>query len=110
MAASETLRLTNLVGHLRELYRPKPGIDKRPNEILDILEEVHSLLIPHLNSARVKWQPLAGLQRCYFDCVRDQILEVFLNISMNAIEAMQRNGGTLFVDMIKSYDRIGVII
>jgi PAS domain S-box-containing protein len=109
MAASETLRLTNLVGHLRELYRPKAGINKQPNEILDILEEVHSLLIPHLNSASVKWQTLEGLQRCYLDCVRDQILEVFLNISMNAIEAMQRDGGTLLIDMINSDNRIGVI-
>jgi signal transduction histidine kinase len=31
--------------------------------------------------------------------VRDQILEVFLNISVNAIEAMQHHGGRLFVDM-----------
>lgn len=110
MATSETLRLTNLVGHLRELYRPKVGINKQSNEILDILEEVHSLLIPHLNSAKVHWQPLPGLQRFYINCVRDQILEVFLNISMNAIEAMQGNGGTLFVDMVKSEDRVGVII
>jgi PAS domain S-box-containing protein len=109
MATSETLRLTNLVGHLRELYRPKVGIQKHPNEILDILEEVHSLLIPHLNSAGVQWQPLAGLQRCYINSVRDQILEVFLNISMNAIEAMQSQGGTLFVDMIKSEEKTGVI-
>jgi PAS domain S-box-containing protein len=109
MAASETLRLTNLVGHLRELYRPKPGINKQSNEILDIVEEVHSLLVPHLNSARVEWQPLKGLQRCYVECVRDQILEVFLNISMNAIEAMQSKGGTIFVDMIKAEERIAVI-
>jgi PAS domain S-box-containing protein len=109
MAASETLRLTNLVGHLRELYRPKVGINKQSNEVLDIIEEVHSLLIPHLNSAKVQWQPLSGLQRCYVECMRDQILEVFLNISMNAIEAMQNTGGTLFVDMIKSEDRTAVI-
>ncbi len=110
MAASETLRLTNLVGHLRELYRPKAGINKQSQEILDIIEEVHSLLIPHLNSARVEWHPLTGLQRCYVDCVRDQILEVFLNICMNAIEAMQNHGGSLFVDMLAAEERIAVII
>jgi PAS domain S-box-containing protein len=110
MAASETLRLTNLVGHLRELYRPKGGITREPHEVLDILEEVHSLLIPHLNSARVQWQALPGLRRCYIDCIRDQILEVFLNLSMNAIEAMQKRGGMLYVDMIQSEDKIGVIL
>ena len=109
MARSETLRITNLVGHLRELYRPKTGLLRSPHEILDILEEAHSLLIPHLNNARVQWQPLTGLQRCYVNCVRDQILEVFLNISMNAIEAMQSHGGTLFVNMGVSEDSAAII-
>ncbi len=109
MAASETLRITNLVGQLRELYRPKTSSQKEPHEILDILEEAHSLLIPHLNNARVQWRPLNGLQRCYIDCERDQIMEVFLNISMNAIEAMQAHGGTLSVDMEVSGDWAAVI-
>ncbi len=99
MVTSETLRLTNLVGQLRELYRPKAGLNKQSQELLDILEEAHALLIPHLNNARVEWLPLTGLQRCYINCVRDQILEVFLNISVNAIEAMQHHGGKLYVDM-----------
>ena len=110
MATSETLRLATLVGHLRELYRPKLGVQKESNDILDIIEEVHSLLVPHLNNAKVSWQPLAGLQRCYISCARDQILEVFLNISMNAIEAMQNTGGTLFVDMEMSKDHVDVIV
>ncbi len=109
MAASETLRITNLVGQLRELYRPKAGSQKASHEILDILEEAHSLLIPHLNNAKVQWQPLTGLQRCYINCVRDQILEVFLNISMNAIEAMHAHGGTLFVNMDVTEDHTAVI-
>ena len=109
MVTSETLRLTNLVGQLRELYRPKVGLQKHPHELLDILEEAHSLLIPHLNNARVEWQPLTGLQRCYINCVRDQVLEVFLNISMNAIEAMNNRGGMLFVDMNVTKDWAAVI-
>jgi PAS domain S-box-containing protein len=109
MVTSETLRLTNLVGQLRELYRPKAGSIKQPQELLDILDEAHSLLIPHLNNARVEWAPLTGLQRCYINCVRDQILEVFLNISMNAIEAMQAHGGTLFVNMNVSGEWAAVI-
>ena len=99
MVTSETLRLSNLVGQLRELYRPKAGLNKQSQELLDILEEAHALLIPHLNNARVEWQQSQWMQRCYIHCVRDQILEVFLNISVNAIEAMQHHGGKLFVDM-----------
>jgi phosphoglycerate-specific signal transduction histidine kinase len=33
------------------------------------------------------------------DCIADQIKQVFLNISMNAIEAMHSEGGQLSVDM-----------
>jgi signal transduction histidine kinase len=109
MVTSETLRLSNLVGQLRELYRPKAGLNKQSQELLDILEEAHALLIPHLNNARVEWQPLTGLQRCYINCVRDQILEVFLNISVNAIEAMQHHGGKLYVDMKVTEDWATVI-
>jgi signal transduction histidine kinase len=42
--------------------------------------------------------------------VRDQILEVFLNISMNAIEAMVQTGGTLSVDMSLKDEQVGVIL
>jgi PAS domain S-box-containing protein len=109
MATSETLRITTLVGQLRELYRPKSAMNKEPHEVLDILEETHSLLIPHLNNASVEWLPQKGLQRCYINCVRDQILEVFLNICINAIEAMLSHGGKLYVNMHESESRVAVI-
>jgi len=41
--------------------------------------------------------------------VRDQILEVFLNISMNAIEAMKSTGGKLSVDMAFKDEQVGVV-
>ena len=109
MASSETARLTDLVGQLRELYRPRTDLQDHPHELLDIIEEIHALLTPHLNNSRVRWEPLTGLTRCYINCVRDQILEVFLNISMNAIEAMQNSGGTLSVDMKLTDEQVGVL-
>jgi signal transduction histidine kinase len=80
-------------------------------ELVGIIEEVHSLIIPHLNNSQVVWQPFAGLKQCSINCIRDQIIEVFLNISMNAIEAMQPDGGTLSINMIDSNDKgqVGVI-
>ncbi len=42
MATSETSRLTDLVGQLRELYRPSTDVQDHPYEVQDILEEVHS--------------------------------------------------------------------
>jgi nitrogen fixation negative regulator NifL len=111
MALSETQRLTNIVGQLRQLYRPQSVQTMQSQDLADIVEEVHSLIIPHLNNSQVVWQPLAGIEHCSINCTRDQIIEVFLNICMNAIEAMQPNGGTLSVNLVNSSDKaqVGVI-
>jgi len=111
MATSEVQRLSNLVAQLRELYRPRSGGPKQPHDLLDILEGVHSLLIPHLQNQKVQWESLPGLKNISVNCVEDQIKQVFLNISMNAIEAMQPEGGKLFLDMVMSppSDQVGVV-
>jgi PAS domain S-box-containing protein len=111
MALSETQRLSNIVGQLRQLYRPQAGQTNHTQDLLGIIEEVHSLIIPHLNNSRVDWQPLNGLEHCYINCIKDQIIEVFLNISMNAIEAMQPDGGTLSINMVHSSDKpqVGIV-
>jgi signal transduction histidine kinase len=70
------------------------------------------LVTPQINNAKVKWQSLPGLKSINVDCVKDQLLEVLLNISMNAIEAMQPDGGTISVNMVQSADndKVGVVI
>jgi signal transduction histidine kinase len=59
----------------------------------------------------VQWESLPGLKSISVNCVADQIKQVFLNISMNAIEAMQPGGGKLFVDMVLSppSDQTGIV-
>lgn len=94
MAFSETRRLTHIVDQLRQLHRPQTTLSMYPHNLLDIIEEVRSLISHHLYHTKVSWQPLTGLQNCTITCFRDQMIEVFLNISMNAIEAMQSTGGT----------------
>ena len=104
MALSETQRLSNIVGQLRQLYRPQTGQTMRSQELLEIIEEVHALVIPHLNNSNVIWQPSNSLIDCTINCIRDQILEVFLNISINAIEAMKPSGGILSIGIVYSED------
>jgi signal transduction histidine kinase len=112
MALSETQRLSNIVGQLRQLYRPQAGQTMRSQELLEIIEEVHSLITPHLNNSQVVWQTSTDFTSCYINCVRDQMIEVILNICMNAIEAMQPNGGKLSVNMIRASDKhqVGIVI
>ncbi len=112
MAFSETQRLSNIVGQLRQLYRPQSIQMMDSHDLLDIINEVYSLVIPHLNNSNVAWKMLSGEQHFYVNCIRDQIIEVFLNVFMNAIEAMQPVGGSISVEMIQSTDmsQVGVKI
>ena len=112
MALSETQRLSNIVGQLRQLYRPQAAQTMQSHDLMEIVEEVHSLITPHLNNSQVVWQTSTGLKSCYINCVRDQMIEVFLNICMNGIEAMQPAGGILSVNMIPASDKqqVGIVI
>ncbi len=112
MAASETQRLSNLVGQLRQLYRSQTIQTMLPQPLLEIISEVRPLLASQLNEANVSWQLTPGLQPCMVNCVKDQLIEVLLNISMNAIEAMKPSGGTLSIDMDYPQDgtQVGIII
>jgi nitrogen fixation negative regulator NifL len=112
MALSETQRLSNIVGQLRQLYRPQAGQTMSRQDLLDLLNEVKGLITPHLKNSRVSWKPMPGLSHYSVNGVKDQLIEVFLNICTNAIEAMQPGGGELSVDMVLSSrkDQVGVVI
>ena len=79
---------------------------------MGIIEEVHQLITPHLNNSHVVWKQLPGLEHCDIRCIRDQIIEVFLNITLNAVEAMQTSGGILSLNMVHSSDgtQVGLVI
>jgi PAS domain S-box-containing protein len=112
MATSETRRLSGLVGQLRELYRPSPTGAVQPNSLNKLITDVHTLLAPHLQSENIVWHQNLGVTDHYVNCVSDQIKQVFINISMNAIEAMRPQGGMLSVKVIPADDgsKVGVAI
>jgi PAS domain S-box-containing protein len=112
MALSETQRLTNIVGQLRQLYLPQNLQNMRVQDIAQIITEVHGLLIPNLHNSRINWQLSTSQEHYFVNCIKDQIIEVFLNMSLNAIEAMQSTGGTLSLNVVLSSDcaSAGVII
>ncbi|OGO62421.1 MAG: hypothetical protein A2029_06000 [Chloroflexi bacterium RBG_19FT_COMBO_47_9] len=112
MALSETQRLSNLVGQLRQLYRPQAIQTMHPHDLMDLINEVHTLIKPHLNYAHVAWDPAPGLEPCTVNCVKDQIIEVILNVCMNAIEAMQPSGGILSIGLEFSDEKeqVGVML
>ncbi len=102
MAISETRRVSKLVWQLRELYRPTRPEPMRPLDLCKLIDDVCALLTPHLQYQHVLWQSDPELRSR--DClivngIADQLKQVFLNISMNAIEAMQPDGGKLWVHL-----------
>ncbi len=95
VALSETQRLSDLVLQLREVYRSG---DSTPTQLLSIpkiLDQVHLILNQHLKQHCVEWRQEAWSSDFRVNGVSNQLKQVFLNICLNGVEAMQPDGGVL---------------
>ncbi|MFQ5576517.1 MAG: PAS domain S-box protein [Anaerolineae bacterium] len=110
ISSSEIERLFKLVAQLREVYRPRANETKSPLELTELLNDIHLLITPHLQKHRVHWEQTSNSQPVTVSGIADQLKQVFLNISLNAIEAMQPDGGALCVELATADSgRVGVI-
>ncbi|GIX46386.1 MAG: hypothetical protein KatS3mg131_0597 [Candidatus Tectimicrobiota bacterium] len=95
VALQEISRIDALVHRLRTLGAASPA-SRRPISVLEPLEETLTLLSGECNKRRIR------LVRAYHKPLRpvlgdhDQLKQVFLNLCMNSLEAMDE-GGTLTV-------------
>jgi PAS domain S-box-containing protein len=98
-----------VVHRLREIQRPPPSEEMRPTDLNDLVENVLLLVRRQAESAHVEisWQPEENLPQPLVGI--DGIQQVFLNLALNAIEAMDE-GGHLAVRIrhAPSADRVGV--
>jgi two-component system sporulation sensor kinase A len=114
MATTETNRLSNLVAQLREIYRPPTHGQSRPVQLPALLSEVQSLLAGYLQEKHVAWElvaPPADLfEGVVIEGVADQLKQVFLNICINAVDAMEPDGGTITISFDRSAeeDKLGI--
>jgi len=73
---------------------------------MDLLDDVHTLLSTHLQDKHVQWLQISTDKvdpaEWMINGIPDQIKQVVINISMNAIDAMQPKGGQLKVELIRS--------
>lgn len=99
MATTEAKRISSLVQQLRETYRPLISVEMGPVDPLKILKEVEALLAAHLQHENVRWVAGDAPRPLVIMAIPDQIKQIFLNISLNAIEAMQPEGGILEVNL-----------
>jgi PAS domain S-box-containing protein len=109
-ATSEIRRLANLVAQLRAVYRPVPAEEMQLINLRDIVEEVRLLTAPHLAENRSRWECTPPPATFIVNGLPDQLKQVFLNISLNAIDAMRPAGGTLTISWSPAADgrQVGV--
>jgi two-component system sensor histidine kinase HydH len=95
---SEVERLSGIVGSLRDVYRPRADVKFQPTPIAPLLADVAMLLEAHLRRNKVIWEKVpSDADFVMINGFPDQLKQVFLNLSLNAIEAMQPDGGSLTV-------------
>ena len=91
---SEIDRLERLVREFLAFAKPTP-LDPRPVDLPRLLAGIAELIAPEADAARiaVKVEATAALPRAAGDAER--LRQVLLNLTRNAVEAMQEGGGTL---------------
>lgn len=115
MASAETDRLSNLVAQLREVYRPPTQRQKKLVNLPTVVREVQTLLAGYLLEKHIAWvmePPEASMLDCMtIEAVPDQLKQVFLNIALNAIDAMEPLGGSINISFRISDDHseVGVV-
>jgi signal transduction histidine kinase len=107
LAQEELDRLTQTVQRMLDFYRPS-AVDRQPTDINALLNKVLLLMAKqfHDRSVRVHTSYAANLPEIFL--VGDQIQQVFLNLALNAVEAMP-DGGDLFIETRQDKDQIEIL-
>jgi two-component system NtrC family sensor kinase len=102
LAQAEVQRLIEIVQRMLDFYRPSKG-GTEPTDINSILENVLTLAQKRLEHGNVRVNTHLAQKLPPVPMVADQITQVFLNVIINAIEAMP-SGGDLDLETSLSQD------
>jgi two-component system NtrC family sensor kinase len=108
MAQSEVQRLIEIVQRMLDFYRPSRG-RVGPADINQIVDNVLALAEKRLQHSGVRVHAQLAPSLPLATVVPDQISQVFLNVVINAIEAMP-SGGDLWLETLLSKDGREVLI
>ena len=110
MASAEANRIADLVAQLRGTYA-SGSKDMVPVDVLALLPEVHDLLAPELKKRQVEWHQVDGFGPYTVCAVRNNLKQVFINLCLNAMEAMeadQERKLTVSLHTNQDVQRVGV--
>ena len=108
MAQGEVQRLIEIVQRMLDFYRPSRG-QVGPADINSIVDNVLALAQKRLQHSDVRVHTQLAPSLPLATVVPDQISQVFLNVVINAIEAMP-SGGDLWLETLLSKDGREVLI
>ncbi|MCL4393277.1 MAG: ATP-binding protein, partial [Chloroflexi bacterium] len=100
MATGELERLAHIVQQMLEFNRPGKG-DRTVIDVVELVEDVLALSAKRLQSAQVDVETDLAAQIPRIEGVGNQLRQVFLNLILNAVEAMP-HGGRLRISVLST--------
>jgi two-component system NtrC family sensor kinase len=108
MAQAEMERLMNTVQRMLDFYRPG-AVDRKPEDMNELVKHVVALTERQINENRINLHIKLARRNAQVLVVRDQIQQVFLNLILNAMEAMP-DGGELYIAVQTTKKDVEVIV
>jgi two-component system, NtrC family, sensor kinase len=105
MTQSELERLMNTVQQMLEFY--KPNIDREKVNVIDVLDTVLTLLATQLHSREIRVTTAWASGVSEIIAVSSQIQQVFINLILNAFDAMP-NGGEIIISVRQEKEEIEI--
>lgn len=102
MAQEEVERLIDIVRRLLEFYRPSRG-RRAVTDVNQVIENVLALTNKRLQHGHISVETHLAQDLALLKVIPDQLAQVFLNVVINAIEAMP-DGGRLTIHTANSAD------
>lgn len=108
MAQKEVRRLIEIVRRMLDFYRPSAG-ERVPVEVNEIVKDALAIAGKRLQQGNVRLHTRLATDLPPIPGVPDQLTQVFLNIIINAVEAMP-DGGDLHVGTLLDEDGEWVLV
>lgn len=115
MTESELERLVSTVRRMLDFYRPG-GADSEHVEIQQVIDQVMAITAPQLRDQNIQVHIQTSGRPVPVDVVRDQVQQVFFNLLLNAMDALEESGDQpdcpkhIWIDVVFEERRACVLI